>query len=100
MDSGMGSSEFQLQRRALTTFEARRKISRVSKTYVMEISFRSLDPGKAAQIANAISDAYIFDQLEAKYQSTRRASAWLQDRIKSLRADASAGEAVDGYCVV
>jgi len=91
-DSGMGSSEFQLQRRALTTFEARRKISRVSKTYVMEILFRSLDPGKAAQIANAISDAYIFDQLEAKYQSTRRASAWLQDRIKSLRADASAGE--------
>jgi succinoglycan biosynthesis transport protein ExoP len=91
-DSGIGPSEFQLQRRALTTFEARRKISQVSKTYVMEISFRSLDPGKAAQIANAISDAYIFDQLEAKYQSTRRASAWLQDRIKSLRADASAGE--------
>jgi polysaccharide biosynthesis transport protein len=91
-DSGMGPSEFQLQRRVLTTFEARRKISRVSMTYVMEISFRSLDPGKAAQIANAISDAYIFDQLEAKYQSTRRASAWLQDRIKSLRTDASAGE--------
>ena len=39
----------------------------------MEISFRSLDRGKAAQIANAISDAYIVDQLEAKYQSTRRA---------------------------
>lgn len=91
-ESGMAPSEYQLQRRALTTFEARRKISRVSMTYVMEISFRSLDPGKAAQIANAISDAYIFDQLEAKYQSTRRASAWLQERIKSLRADASAGE--------
>jgi succinoglycan biosynthesis transport protein ExoP len=91
-DSGMGPSEFQLQRRALATFEARRKISRVPMTYVMEISFRSLDPGKAAKIANAISDAYIVDQLEAKYQSTRRASAWLQDRIKSLRADTSANE--------
>lgn len=91
-DSGMGPSEFQLERRALYTFEARRKISRVPLTYVMEISFRSLDPDKAAQIANAISDAYVVDQLEAKYQSTRRASAWLQERIKSLRADASAGE--------
>ncbi len=92
IDSATVSSEFQLQRRALAAFEARRKISRVSMTYVMEISFRSLDRDKAAQIANAISDAYIVDQLEAKYQSTRRASAWLQDRIKSLRADASADE--------
>jgi polysaccharide biosynthesis transport protein len=91
-DSGMGPSEFQLQRRALATFQASRKIIQVPQTYVMEISFRSLDPGKAARIANAISDAYIVDQLEAKYQSTRRASAWLQDRIKSLRDDATAGE--------
>jgi hypothetical protein len=56
----------------------------------MEISFWSFDPAKAAQIANAISDAYIVDQLEAKYQSTRRASAWLQDRLKSLRPEALA----------
>ena len=88
-DSGAAVSEAELQRRALASFESRRKIGRVPLTYVMEISFRSLDRGKAAQIANAISDAYIVDQLEAKYQSTRRASTWLQDRIKSLRADTS-----------
>ena len=89
-DSGTVQSESQLLRRALARFEARRKVSRVPLTYTMKISFWSVDPGKAAQIANAISDAYIVDQLEAKYQSTRRASAWLQDRIKSLRAEASA----------
>jgi succinoglycan biosynthesis transport protein ExoP len=89
-DSGTAVSEFELQRRALASFENHRKITRIPQTYVMEISFRSLDPGKAAQIANAISDAYIVDQLEAKYQSTRRASTWLQDRIKSLRADTTA----------
>jgi succinoglycan biosynthesis transport protein ExoP len=91
-DTGMGTSEFQPQRQALATFQARRKIAHVPSTYVMEISFRSLDPGKAAKIANAIGDAYIVDELEAKYQSRRRASAWLQDRIKSLRDDASASE--------
>jgi polysaccharide biosynthesis transport protein len=84
--------EFQLQRRALATFEARRKITRIPQTYGMEISFRSLDPGKAARIANAIGDAYIVDQLEAKYEASRRASAWLLDRIKSLREDALAAE--------
>lgn len=86
-DSGRPVSEFELQHRALGAFEGHRKITRVPMTYVMEISFQSLDRGKAAQIANAISDAYIVDQLEAKYQSTRRASTWLQDRIKGLRAD-------------
>ena len=91
-DSGTAVSEFELQRRALAAFESRRKVTRVPLTYVMEISFRSLDRGKAAQIANAISDAYIVDQLEAKYQSTRRASTWLQDRIKSLRADTTASQ--------
>ncbi len=89
-DSGAGPSESSLQNQALDAFEARRKVTRVPLTFAMEISFWSFDPGKAAQIANAISDAYIVDLLEAKYQSTRRASAWLQDRLKSLRAEALA----------
>jgi succinoglycan biosynthesis transport protein ExoP len=89
-DSAAAPSESQVERKALTAFEARRKVSRIPLTYAMEVSFRSHDPGKAAQIANAICDAYIVDQLEAKYQSTRRASAWLQERVKSLRAEASA----------
>jgi succinoglycan biosynthesis transport protein ExoP len=91
-DSGIAPSGMQLQRRALASFESRRKITHLPQTYVMEVSFRSLDPDKAAQIANAIGDAYIADQLEAKYESARRASAWLQDRIKSLRDAASAAE--------
>lgn len=85
-------SEFELTRKALQRFESRRSIKRLGLTYVMEISFTSLDPSKAAQISNAIADAYIVDQLEAKYQATRRASIWLQDRIKELRTQASAAQ--------
>ena len=83
-------SESKLLRRALAAFEARRRVTRVPQTYAMDISFWSVDPGKAAKIANAISEAYIVEQLEAKYQSTRRASAWLQDRLNSLGAEAAA----------
>lgn len=90
--SGRAGSEFRLQRKALQRFESNRTIKRLGLTYVMEIGFTSRDPAKAAQIANAIADAYIVDQLEAKYQSTRRASVWLQDRIKELRAQASAAQ--------
>lgn len=86
------ASEFELTRKALERFEKNRTIKRLGLTYVMEIGFTSLDPAKAAKIANSIADAYIVDQLEAKYQATRRASVWLQDRIKELRTQASAAQ--------
>lgn len=89
---GQPASEFELSRKALERFEKNRTVKRLSQTYVMEIGFTSKDPAKAAQIANAIADAYIVDQLEAKYQATRRASVWLQDRIKELRTQASAAQ--------
>ncbi|MCK1468408.1 polysaccharide biosynthesis tyrosine autokinase [Bradyrhizobium sp. CW10] len=85
-------SEFEQVRKALERFEKNRTVKRLGATYVMEIGFTSRDPGKAAQIANAIADAYIVDQLEAKYQATRRASVWLQDRIKELRTQASTAQ--------
>ncbi|UPJ41147.1 polysaccharide biosynthesis tyrosine autokinase [Bradyrhizobium sp. 40] len=86
------TSEFVLTRGALRRFSGKRTIKRLGRTYVMEISFTSQDPAKAAQIANAIADAYVVDQLEAKYQATRRASVWLQDRIKELRTQASVAQ--------
>ncbi|WP_375308911.1 polysaccharide biosynthesis tyrosine autokinase [Bradyrhizobium sp. A11] len=89
---GHEPSEFELTRKALERFEKNRTIKRLGLTYVMEIGFTSKDPRKAAKIANAIADAYIVDQLEAKYQATRRASVWLQDRIKELRTQASAAQ--------
>ncbi|MCK1353546.1 polysaccharide biosynthesis tyrosine autokinase [Bradyrhizobium sp. CW7] len=90
--SGSAPSEFELTRKALGVFASNRTIKRLGLTYVMEIGFTSRDPQKAARIANAIADAYIVDQLEAKYQATRRASVWLQDRIKELRTQASAAQ--------
>ncbi len=82
-------SETGLTRQALATFLAKRTIARVGRTYVLDIGYTSLSPARSAEIANAIADAYIVDQLESKYQATRRASGWLQDRIKELRKQAS-----------
>ena len=86
------SSENVLTRKALGWYQARREIRRVGRTYVLDISFRSLSPGHAAQIANGIAEAYIVDQLDAKYQASRRASKWLQDRISELRLEAMSAD--------
>ena len=85
-------SESDLARGALKTFLGNRTITRVGRTYVLNIAYTSLSAGRAAAIANGIADAYIVDQLEAKYQTTKRASIWLQDRIKELRLQATAAD--------
>jgi polysaccharide biosynthesis transport protein len=91
-------SETALTRKVLGVFLAKRTIARVGRTYVLDISYTSFSAAHSAMIANAIADAYVVDQLEAKYQATRRASAWLQDRIKELRQQVSdADRAVLNY---
>jgi hypothetical protein len=62
------------------------------RAYVIDIGFTSHDRDKSARIVNAIADVYIDDQLNAKYQATRRASLWLQERIAELRTQATAAE--------
>jgi polysaccharide biosynthesis transport protein len=85
-------SEPELIRSAVRRFADRLTVKRIGMTYIIDISFTSLNPDRAAQIANAVAEAYIDDQLEAKYQATRRASGWLQDRIRELRNQATAAE--------
>jgi capsular exopolysaccharide synthesis family protein len=88
-DSG---SAYDRMRSALTALKSRLEVRRDALSYIIEVRFLSHDAEKAARIANAIVDAYIVDQLDAKYQSTLRASNWLEDRIRDLRDKASAAE--------
>src|SRR5262249_47238029 len=53
-------------------------------SYNLSIQYRSVDPKHAAQIVNAIAEAYITEQFEGKYESTRRATQWLEERIEEL----------------
>ncbi len=86
--SNPGSPEY----RALQTFHKRLKVKRVGVTYAIEINFESRDAYRAAQVANAVADAYELNAFQAKYQITGRAAQWLQDRIKELREEASNAE--------
>ena len=91
-------SDIQRKRIAIKVFRSNLSIRRVGVTYVLEISYRSPDPAKAAQIANAVADAYINDQLNTRYQAARRASIWLQERIAELRNQSNtAARAVQDY---
>ena len=91
-------SDYERERLAVTTFAKNIAVKRVGTTYVVQIAFTSLHRARASEIPNAISDAYMVGELEARYQSTRRASGWLQARLKELRQQATeADEAVQRF---
>jgi succinoglycan biosynthesis transport protein ExoP len=82
-------SDNELMRRVLGIVRDNLRVTRLGHSYIQQISYTSLDPDKAAKIANAFADAYIEDQLQAKFEATHRASIWLEERIGELRQQAS-----------
>jgi succinoglycan biosynthesis transport protein ExoP len=78
-----------LERTAVETFLTRLTAYREDQSYVIDVSFVSEDPNKAARIANAVVDRYLVSSLEAKSQSTKVASQWLQDRLAELKLQAT-----------
>ena len=59
----------------------------------MQVSYRSPDPVMAARIANAFASAYVEDQLETKFDATKRATQWLSGRIQELSRQAKDADA-------
>lgn len=76
----------------LESFQKRLDAKRVGLSYVIEISFSSLDPAKAAKIANAVADAYIEDIIAGRLGAIQRASSWLETRLEELGQRAVAAE--------
>jgi polysaccharide biosynthesis transport protein len=70
----------------------RYSINRVGMTYIIEISATSGDPKKAALLANTLADTYLDNQLDAKFEATRRAQEWLDARVGQLRTELSTAE--------
>jgi succinoglycan biosynthesis transport protein ExoP len=85
-------TEAELTEGVLRAFQKRLTVTRVGASSVIAIQFRSADPERAAQIANAVGEAYIAEELKARKQASKRAGDWLQDRIPELRKQSSEAE--------
>ncbi|MDF2143185.1 polysaccharide biosynthesis tyrosine autokinase [Paenirhodobacter sp. CAU 1674] len=64
----------------------------IPSSYVFEIAVSSVDPQKAATIADAVARRYILNQIEAKFQATEQATSWLANRVGELKAELEAAE--------
>jgi capsular exopolysaccharide synthesis family protein len=72
---------------------SRTRARRNGLTYVIDVSFTSVDGEKAANIANAIAQEFIFAQMDTKYQAARGASDWVNGRLSALAREVESNEA-------
>lgn len=73
-------------------------VSVIPQSMVIQISYQSTSAVTASRIANAFAEAYIAEQLEAKFEAIRYATAWLNDRLAALRQTVGEAErAVNAY---
>jgi exopolysaccharide transport family protein len=77
-------NEIPPEERVLKTMREKLNVYRVEKSRVIVIEFSSENPRLAAEIPNAIADAYISVQGNAKIESNSAATDWLAPEIADL----------------
>ncbi len=77
----------------LKAFREKLNVYRVEKSRVIVIEFSSEDPKLAAEVPNAIADAYIAVSRDAKQQSNADATDWLKPEIEDLTRRVKEAEA-------
>ncbi len=77
---------------ALDTLDRNLTIQRVGVTYAIEIRYQAGDPALAAEVTNAVADAYVDLRRSSEYDAAKRASDWFETRIPELRAKSEAAQ--------
>ena len=77
-----------MRRNAADKIVTEMDVDRIGRSYALSISYTSTSPELASKIATTIAEAYLVDKLNSKYDATRRASDWLQERIDELKQKA------------
>jgi len=70
---------------ALNSLKRRVQVKRAERTYVVDVSVTAREAGKAAEIANAIAQAYLEEQTIARSDAARQVSQSLSARLDELR---------------
>ena len=76
----------------LDLFHRRLNVASVPKTALVELRFRSRDPRLAAQIVNAIADAYLERNFRAHYDANMQVSEWLTKQLDDLKKKVTTSE--------
>lgn len=68
------------------------EVAPIRSSRLVEVSAKSFDPYQAAEIANALAEAYIRQNLEVQTGMSKEAAAWLGDQLQEMKARVEASE--------
>lgn len=86
------ASESAEQQPVITAFLERLTVSPVRNSRLVEVAFRSTDAKTAASVVNAVADAYINQNLDFRFTSTKEATSFLSEQIAEQRKRVEASE--------
>ena len=86
--------EQSLAEAALPALVRNLSIEPIRLSQLVIIRFESADPALAARVTNTIANTYIENDLDARFQMTRTASNWLQERLSGLKEKLTQSEQV------
>lgn len=66
-------------------FQAGLSLELARNSQIARVSFESSDPALAARAANMMAKVFIENDLNARYEMTRQATNWLQERVTDLK---------------
>ena len=84
----VGEPKTNLVQTAIATVKNNLSIRRVGLTYVLEVSYNSVDPERAATIANAYVEEYITDRVQQRIDN----AAWLKAQLSEVKNRAESAE--------
>lgn len=91
-DSEFGNAYNDISRTAFAVGEDL-TIRRVGETYLIDVAFDSVDPAKAAKIANAFATNYISLQTEMKRTANQLSTTMLAERVRTMAQKVKIAEA-------
>jgi capsular exopolysaccharide synthesis family protein len=70
----------------IRAFRKHLHVELLNESRLVEVSFESVDPSLAARVANALVKNYVESNFRSKYETTRQASAWMEQQLDELKA--------------
>ena len=70
----------------IRAFKKHLHVELLNESRLVEVSFESVDAHRAARVANALVKNYVESNFRSKYETTRQASAWMEQQLDELKA--------------
>ncbi len=79
------NSDFTRREKAISSLRRGLRVYREGDTYVLNIRYTATDPDVAAERANALAKAYVYDQMNFFSEGSEQTVKWLRSKIEQLR---------------